>query len=295
MFVSTLEILASRRRDPLGVSIELSLTGTYYPLGFPPGYRDQFARCHPGSRGIVGRPGAGNLTCNRSSCACSCSRKAPLSQTSYPPQAGTPLFHRVGRRELRADRFALAIRLRPRLATRRRRTTRGCAGSSSSRVAYLMLGQRQVVMVHAGCVARNGSGVLLCGASESGKSTLAYACARAGWTWIADDCTCLLPDSPERIAIGRTRQARFRVDAPALFPELEQFTARERPTGKIGIEVDMSALPGIRTAARTPIGALAFLERRPGPAICATHFARRSDRSAPGGYAIVRGRGGRAA
>ena len=34
MFVSTLELLAGRRRDPLGVSIELPLTGTYYPLGF---------------------------------------------------------------------------------------------------------------------------------------------------------------------------------------------------------------------------------------------------------------------
>src|SRR5205809_924135 len=34
MFVSTLELLAGRRRDPLGVSIKLPLTGTYYPLGF---------------------------------------------------------------------------------------------------------------------------------------------------------------------------------------------------------------------------------------------------------------------
>jgi hypothetical protein len=133
-------------------------------------------------------------------------------------------------------------------------------------LAYLMLAQRHVVMVHAGCVARNGSGVLLCGASAAGKSTLSYACARAGWTWISDDCTCLLPDSPERIAIGRSLQARFRLDAPALFPELEGFLARARPTGKIGIEVPMSELPHIHTALRAPIDALAFLDRRHGPA-----------------------------
>jgi hypothetical protein len=132
-------------------------------------------------------------------------------------------------------------------------------------LAYMMLCQRHVVMVHAGCVARNGSGVLLCGPSTAGKSTLSYACARAGWTWIADDCTCLLPDSADRTAIGRSRQARFRLDAPQLFPELEGYIARARPTGKIGIEVPLNELPHIRTAARTPIGALTFLERAPGP------------------------------
>src|SRR3954471_23024744 len=34
MVVSTLESLASKRRAPLGIHLELPLTGTYYPLGF---------------------------------------------------------------------------------------------------------------------------------------------------------------------------------------------------------------------------------------------------------------------
>jgi hypothetical protein len=68
------------------------------------------------------------------------------------------------------------------------------------------------------------------------------------------------------MAIGRSLQARFRIDAPALFPELEPFAARERPTGKIGIEVDLGRVAGIRTEQRARIDAVTFLERRPGPA-----------------------------
>src|SRR2546430_3834288 len=75
-------------------------------------------------------------------------------------------------------------------------------------LVYMMLAQRHVVPVHAACVARHGCGVLLCGASGAGKSTLAYACARAGWTFIADDSVMLLPDSTDRIAIGKPHHAR---------------------------------------------------------------------------------------
>jgi hypothetical protein len=133
-------------------------------------------------------------------------------------------------------------------------------------LVYMMLAQRYVAAAHAACVARNGSGVLLCGRSGAGKSTLSYACAREGWTFVTDDCTFLVADSEERIAIGKPRQARFRLDSPELFPELRRYSARVRPTGKIGIEVPLAELPGIRTADTVPIGAVAFLEREAGPA-----------------------------
>ncbi|MES2221693.1 MAG: aldolase, partial [Acidobacteriota bacterium] len=41
--------------------------------------------------------------------------------------------------------------------------------------------------IHAGCVALDGRGVLLCGDSGAGKSSLSFACARKGWTYITDD------------------------------------------------------------------------------------------------------------
>jgi hypothetical protein len=133
-------------------------------------------------------------------------------------------------------------------------------------LAYTLLAQRYIVPVHAACAARNGSGVLLCGPTGSGKSTLSFGCARAGWTFITDDCTWLLPDTTDRMAIGRPRQARFRIDAPELFPELETYVARARPNGKVSIEIPMSAFPSIKTDARCPIEHLVFLDRSRGVA-----------------------------
>jgi hypothetical protein len=132
--------------------------------------------------------------------------------------------------------------------------------------AYLMLTQRHIVPIHSACIARGGAGILLSGASGAGKSTLSYACARAGWTFVSDDATWLMPDWPERIALGRPRHARFRLDAPRLFPELEGYVARARPNGKVSIEVPLAELPGIRTAERVPIEGIVFLDRRPGAA-----------------------------
>lgn len=115
-------------------------------------------------------------------------------------------------------------------------------------LAYMLLAQRYVVPVHAGCVARDGRGLLLCGSTQAGKSTLAYACARSGWDYVSDDAVFLLPDDWRRTVIGRHRHVRFRLDAPSLFPELARFVSKERPNGKISIEVPLEDLPEIRAA-----------------------------------------------
>jgi energy-coupling factor transporter ATP-binding protein EcfA2 len=133
-------------------------------------------------------------------------------------------------------------------------------------MVYMLLAQRYVVPLHAACVARNGSGVLLCGVSGAGKSTLAYACARAGWTYLADDSTLLLPDADDRTAIGRPYLVRLRDDAAKLFPELAGYSPRPRPNGKLSIEVPLSAFPGIQTASRCRIDCVVFLERQRGSA-----------------------------
>jgi len=133
-------------------------------------------------------------------------------------------------------------------------------------MVYTLLAQRYIVPMHAACVARNGSGVLLCGSSAAGKTTLSYACARAGWTYVADDCTWLLPDSHDRVAIGKAHMARFRDDAPRLFPELDGYVTRPFPNGKLTIEVPMADFPRIRTSRRSVIGCLVLLDRQNGAA-----------------------------
>ena len=119
-------------------------------------------------------------------------------------------------------------------------------------MAYMLLTQRYVVSLHAACVARGGAGILICGKSGAGKSTLSFACARAGFTFVADDCTWLLAGSADRIAIGKPHQVRFRHDVARHFPELEGYLASPRPNGKLSIEVPTSSFPRFapRPAAR---------------------------------------------
>ncbi len=126
---------------------------------------------------------------------------------------------------------------------------------------YLLLAQRYVVPMHAACVARDGRGVLLCGVSGAGKSTLSFACARAGWTYVSDDCTWLLPDRNDREAIGKSHVARFREDAPWLFPEIDRYATRFR-NGKLTIEVPTTDFPNVATSRRCRIEHLVLLDRR---------------------------------
>ena len=128
-------------------------------------------------------------------------------------------------------------------------------------MAFMLLTQRYVLSLHAACVARGESGILLCGRSGAGKSTLSVACARSGFTFLSDDCTWILTNTATPIAIGKPHQARLRSDAARHFPELEGFPARAMPNGKLSMEVPTSLLTGVRTAPRIGIERVVFLDR----------------------------------
>jgi hypothetical protein len=130
-------------------------------------------------------------------------------------------------------------------------------------MAYALLAQRHAVPMHAAAVMRGGAGFLLFGESGAGKSTLAYACARAGWTFVSDDASWLTAGEDSRTVIGRPGLARFRADAPGLFPELARYAAAQRPNGKLTIEASTSDLPSVRTAVRCTADHLVMLDRRP--------------------------------
>lgn len=131
-------------------------------------------------------------------------------------------------------------------------------------MVYLLLTQAYTVPMHAACIAREGRGILLSGPSGAGKSTLAFACARAGWTFVADDATSLLQESDDRVVIGKPHEARVRDDAPRLFPELEGYITRARPNGKLSIELPLDEFPNIQTALHCRIDAIVVLNRREG-------------------------------
>ncbi|PWU09720.1 MAG: hypothetical protein C5B51_05705 [Terriglobia bacterium] len=134
-------------------------------------------------------------------------------------------------------------------------------------MVYLLLSQRDIVLVHAACVAREDRGVLLCGTSGSGKTTLAYACARAGWTYLTDDATAVLQGSPERVALSRRRAFHFRPNAVDLFPELGRLPQSIHPNGKPTIEAPASALAGIASTSRCRLACIVFPDRRAAPGI----------------------------
>jgi hypothetical protein len=126
-------------------------------------------------------------------------------------------------------------------------------------IIYTLLDARHVVAVHAACVAKDGNGFLLFGDSGAGKSSLAYACARRGWTYVSDDCAFILRCAPGRVAIGNPRIFRFRPPASSLFPEIQG--AASLRNGKPTIEIKSAILPSIKTETACTINQIIFLNR----------------------------------
>jgi hypothetical protein len=130
-------------------------------------------------------------------------------------------------------------------------------------MVYVMLAQLHLTPLHAACVALNDRGILLCGESGAGKSSLAFACARQGWTFVSDDASSLLRSTGDCIALGRPHQLRFRETAAEVFPELQGRLAARRPNGKLSIEIPTAELPGIDTAPQVRVNYVVFLDRQP--------------------------------
>lgn len=126
----------------------------------------------------------------------------------------------------------------------------------------VILWQTHLARVHAACVARSGKAVLLCGSSGAGKSCLAYACARRGWTFITDEVTSLSLGSSERLVLGNPRYLHFRETAASILPELAGRLATPNSVGKFSIEMRTAEM-GVETAFQSHAAAVVFLDRRP--------------------------------
>jgi hypothetical protein len=129
--------------------------------------------------------------------------------------------------------------------------------------ALVLISALYVTPIHAACVSRHGRGMLLCGESGAGKSSLAYACARAGWIFTSDDASYLLRDGGQTRVIGNSHQVRFRPSAQELFPELHGRSLTPRAEGKPSIEIPTSELSGLVTSNEAMVRYLIFLNRQP--------------------------------
>lgn len=123
--------------------------------------------------------------------------------------------------------------------------------------------QKAFTPLHGALVSRNESGVMLAGDSFAGKSTLAYACARTGWTYSSDDAAYLVLERLDCYAVGDPHSIRFRPDAPTLFPELASYLPGVRPNGKVAIEIRTRDLQ-LATAPGCVVKHVVYLRRQAG-------------------------------
>jgi hypothetical protein len=126
-------------------------------------------------------------------------------------------------------------------------------------VVFAGLTQLHLTPLHAACVARNGRGILLCGPAGAGKSTLAYACVRQGWTYLADESPLLVRDREDRLVVGKPGSLKLALEAARLFPELSDRTPE--PDGGNGQPAILVSTAGFETAFSVEADLVVLLER----------------------------------
>ena len=126
-------------------------------------------------------------------------------------------------------------------------------------IAYLLTGARYFTYLHASCVSLHERAVVLCGESGTGKTCLAFACARRGWTFHSGDATGIVRSDVRRV-VGRPFEIRFRSTARQLFGELGRYPIAMRPNDKYDIEIDPFDL-GLASAVEGQASHIVFLKR----------------------------------
>ncbi len=133
---------------------------------------------------------------------------------------------------------------------------------------YVLAVHHLYTPVHCSAVASNGRGILICGRSGVGKTTLAYACARSGMQVLSDDVVHLRIDSASnQLQLwGRPWQLRLVPEAVSLFLELSGREPKLRSDHQWYLEIDVeSQFPGGTVTSCKP-EALVFLDRHTGKA-----------------------------
>jgi hypothetical protein len=134
-----------------------------------------------------------------------------------------------------------------------------------------------IVPLHCACLERHGSGLLIAGASDAGKSTLTAALGRIGFTLLSDDWTYLSKHESGLIAHGLSAPLKLLPDAAQFFSELAALTPATALNGELAYQVDPQ-LFGCRLTEISSPKSIFFLERTSTPGCrvlpCRSEYAR---------------------
>jgi hypothetical protein len=99
--------------------------------------------------------------------------------------------------------------------------------------------------LHAGCVARQGRGVLLAGTSGSGKSTLTAALVRDGWDFLSDDTVFVVRQAGATSAWGFSDEIDCSDDTAGMIVELRHLVGKPTLAGRDKHPVDVEEVFGV--------------------------------------------------
>lgn len=119
-----------------------------------------------------------------------------------------------------------------------------------------------VLPLHAACLSLGGRGLLIAGASGTGKSNLSLALARSGAGFISDDWTYVTYDGGGLCAHGLSAPIKLLPDAATFFPALTDHELRISLNGELAYEVSPGEL-GVPFESECNPDCLVFYERVP--------------------------------
>jgi len=99
--------------------------------------------------------------------------------------------------------------------------------------------------LHAGCVAREGQGLLLAGTSGSGKSTLTAALVADGWDFLSDDTVFLAREAGTFWAWGLSDEIDCSDDTARMIPQLHHLVGKPTLAGRDKHPVDVEQAFGV--------------------------------------------------
>lgn len=117
--------------------------------------------------------------------------------------------------------------------------------------------------VHAGAVTHNGCAVLLAGRSMAGKSTLCYACVRAGFQLLAEDVVYVSTRQGLRLW-GNPGRIHLLPDARRHFRELVDIAPQVQANGKLKLAIDVVASGADRVRPYAERAVVCLLQRHNG-------------------------------